>query len=303
MGRPINKKFFANTNAPYQDQATGGPTGQGGESVASVALGTAGTGYSQGVTLTTTAPQLPNGVQATFTVAVSTVTGAVTSYTVVEGGSGYTTTPSVTLNVPDAVTKAGTTGTTATTVIYVTNTNGIYLGMEISGGATGLGGKVVSIGALSGGSYPISSTVANDDTFTAADVTFTDIGASAVPGTVTMTSTQQNGITVYAFVPGGSSGVIGDIMKQEASRRYLVKTAQGQGQCILVTTSTLTAGQMYMTAVDVTGASYFVDKLTARRARLYRYAENAGTFEFADGDVSGWSLAAATTGTVQIVNS
>jgi hypothetical protein len=229
MGRPINKKFFANTNSPYQDQATGGPTGVGGEGIAAIIPLSTTTNYSTSTTVTWQAgvPTIPSGTRASGTVTVNT-SGVATALTVLVPGSGYT--------------------TTATTLTFTPN-------------------------PTTTGTFAIS-----------------------------LTSSQQNGIAITAFVPGGSSGVIGDIMKQEASRRYLVKTAQGQGQCILVTTSTLAAGEMFMTAVDVTGASYFVDKLTARRARLYRYLDNGGTFEVADGGVSGWSLDAATTGTVQVVN-
>ena len=299
MGRPIKKKFFGNLNQGSSSGIT--DDGIGGEGVATVALGTAGSGYSQGVTLTTTAPQLPGGVQATFGVTVTTATGAVASYTVVEGGSGYTATPSVTLNVPSPVTKAGTTGTTATTIVYVTNTTGIFAGMVISGGMTAVGGRVVSIGAVSGGVYPIYSTGANTDNFTATSVTFTDAGASAVPGTVTMAALQQNAINGVAYIPGGSSAVVYDIIKQEASKRYLVKTAQGNGQCKLVAAAP-GAGEMTIIATDTLGSTYYVTKLTARRAVLTRQTDGGSGYEFATGAVSGWSINAASTGVVSIAN-
>lgn len=301
MGRPIKKKFFGNLN-----QGTSGiaDDGIGGEGVASVALGTAGTGYSQGVTLTTTAPQLPGGVQATFSVTVTTATGAVASYTVLEGGSGYTSTPAVTLNKPDAVTKAGTTGTTATTVIYVTNTTGIFAGMVISGGSTAVGGRVVSIGAVSGGVYPIYSTGANTDTFGASNVTFTDGGASAVPGTVAMTALQQNAIAGVAYIPGGSSAVAFDIIKQEASKRYLVKTAQGYGQCKLVAAAP-GEGEMTIVASDNNSpaSTYYVTKLTARRAVLTQKTDGGSGFAHATGAVVGWTIDSASAGIVSIANS
>lgn len=294
MGRPINKKFFANTNAPYQDQATGGPTGQGGEGVNVITVSNSGTLYSQGSTVAISAPQLPGGVAATISYSINS-SGNITVTKLTEG-TGYT---SASLSVTKAptITSTQNSGLAGVNTFTVTTTTGIAVGMLIAGAATGSTGYVDQItGNI------ITTTVVNNGTWTnATNLTFTDAGSSFA-SSISLTSSKQNGITVYAYVPGGASGVLGDIMKQEASRRYLVKTAQGQGQCILVTTSTLTAGQMYMTAVDVTGASYFVDKLTAHRARLYRYLDNGGTFEVADGGVSGWSLAAATTGTVQIVN-
>lgn len=293
MGRPINKKFFANTNEPYDDAQTGGPTGVGGEGVASVIVGSTGSNYSAGAVVTFSSPNIPSGTTAAGSLTIASGAGGITGVSVTIAGSGYTSTATLTVTTATGVNIAGT-GTSGASVIYVT-TSGIFTGMSISGTGVGASAKVQSIGAGT-----VVPSVANANTVTGT-IIFRDAGSGASFVSV-LTTDQQNGITVYAYVPGGSSGVIGDIMKQEASRRYLVKTAQGQGQCILVTTSTLASGEMYMTALDVSGNSYFVDKLTARRARLTQYTLNAGSFEYADGAVTGWSLDAATTGTVQVVN-
>lgn len=283
MGRPINKKYFANTNVP--------PVG--GEGIASFALGSTGTNYTAGTTVAFSNPQIAGGVAATASLSLNSF-GNVTAVNVDTAGSGYTSTATLTVTTASSVSIAGT-GTSATTAIYVGSTTGLYAGMIANGTGVGTNSKISTVGT-----GVLTMSVANAGEVSGT-IRFIDAG-TGLNGSSSLTSTNQNGITVYAYVPGGSSGVLGDINKQEASRRYLVTTAQGQGQCILVTTSTLTSGQMYMTAVDVTGASYFVDKLTSRRARLYRYLDNGGTFEFADGDVARWSLDAATTGTVQIVN-
>ena len=296
MGRPINKKFFANTNSPYQDQATGGSTGQGGELVADpVLVANSGTNYSTGATVLFSAPQLPGGVRATGTATIPATGGGITNVTLTNPGSGYTSTATVSVVKPASVTVLSTLSTTTSTITGI-NTAGIFVGMRMDGSP----GMPVSNFVTAVGATSVTGTF-NFTSNTTTNVTFSDQGTGAAFATA-LTNTQQNGIAVYAFIPGGSSGVLGDIMKQEASRRYLVKTAQGQGQCKLVTTSTLAEGEMYMTAVDVTGASYFVGKLTARRALVYRYLDNGGTFELDDGQVSGWSLSAATTGTIQIVN-
>lgn len=293
MGRPINKKFFANTNAPYDDAQTGGPTGVGGEGVASVIVGSTGSNYSAGASITFSSPNIPGGTLATGSPSVAGGNGGITAISVGTAGSGYTSTATITVTTATGVSVAGT-GTSGTSVIYVT-TSGIFTGMSITGTGVGASAKVSSIG-----NGQVTPSVANDNTVTGT-IIFRDDGLGASFVSV-LTSSQQNGIIVYAYIPGGSSGVIGDIMKQEASRRYLVKTAQGQGQCLLVTTSTLASGQMYMTAADVLGNTYFVDKLTSRRARLTRYTLSTGSFEYASGDVTRWSLSAATTGTVQIDN-
>ncbi len=294
MGRPINKKYFGNTNSPYDDAQTGGPTGQGGEGLSGVTIGNSGTNYSSGTTVTYANPQLPGGVAATGGLSLNAF-GNVTAVNVTTPGTGYTSTVTFTVSTASSVLVAGT-GTNAESTIYVSANTGLFVGMIANGTGVGTNSKISSINGT-----VLTMSVVNGGTVSG-NIRFIDAGRSLTGFVTGLTSTNQNAITVYAFVPGGSSGVLGDIMKQEASRRYLVKTAQGQGQCILVTTSTLTSGQMYMTAVDVTGASYFVDKLTSRRARLTRYLDNGGTFEFASGDVARWSLSAATTGTVQIVN-
>lgn len=216
MGRPINKKFFANLNSPYNNFATGGLTGQGGESVATVTLGT-GTKYSSTATATVSNPELQGGTAATVTLSISTVTGNIQSVTLVSGGSGYIAVPTITV-------APATTGTTATF-------------------------------------------------------------------TVTLTDTRDSGLSVYAYLPSGSSAVVSDIMKQEASRRYLVRNAQGQGVCklVAVATGSLVAGQMNLTATDSAGGTYYVTKLTARKALL---TPITGT-QFASGTQAGWSLTTA----------
>lgn len=295
MGRPINKKYFANTNAPYQDQATGGPTGVGGEGVNSVIVGSTGSNYSAGATVTFSGPDIPSGTTALGSLVVASGAGGITAVQVTTAGSGYTSTATLTVTTATGVTVAGT-GTGGASVIYV-NTSGIYTGMSITGTGVGASAKVQSIGA-----GIVTPSVANASTVTGTLI-FRDNGTGASFVSV-LTSSQQNGITVYAYVPGGSSGVIGDIMKQEASRRYLVKTAQGQGQCILVAAAAgdLNEGEMNITATDSLNSTYFVTKLTARRARLTRDTDGGSGFEYATGEVTGWSLDTATTGTVQINN-
>ena len=95
MGRPINKKYFGQTNIA----ATG--EGTGGEGVASVTVSVQGTGYTAATTTVTfSAPQIPGGETATGT-AVINGSGAVTAITVTNSGSGYTSAPSVTVTDSD----------------------------------------------------------------------------------------------------------------------------------------------------------------------------------------------------------
>lgn len=216
MGRPIKSKYFGTQKGQ----------GVGGESVASVTLSTTSFAVS---TLTVTvvfgAPNLAGGTLAAGT-AVKTG-NTVTSVTITDPGSGYTSAPSVT-----------------------------FTGTNMS-----------SVGAA----------------------------------TAVLTSSVLDVIECTAYIPGGSSAVSGDIQEQVASKKYRVVTADGTGPCKLVTTSTLAAGEMYIGATDSNGSTYFVKKLTARRAVLVQRTVN-GSFEFADNTAAGWTLDSAATGVVLIDN-
>ena len=91
MGRPINKKYFANTN--YQDF---GFANVGGEGVASVTIAAPIAASLAGVTTTVTfsAPQLQGGQTATGT-AVIDGNGDLTGITITSAGSGYTAVPTI----------------------------------------------------------------------------------------------------------------------------------------------------------------------------------------------------------------
>jgi len=120
--------------------------------------------------------------------------------------------------------------------------------------------------------------------------------------TITLTSTKANAIKITAWVVGGSSAVAGDIIKQEASRRYLVDTAQGQSQVKLVAAGPA-AGEATIVAVDSDTNEYYVTKLTAHRALLTRKAINGAAYEFASGVTVPWKLTAAVLNTsVQVEN-
>jgi hypothetical protein len=142
-------------------------------------------------------------------------------------------------------------------------------------------------------------TIADSDggaetTGTATAVLTTDNG---IVGTV---GNQENAISCYAFVTGGSRK-IGDIIKQVSTDRYKVETADGEMICQLVTDGVANAaGEMDITVVDADGKTYYVSKITAHRATLVQYG--AAGHLFSTGESAAWSFDAATTGYVQIAN-
>lgn len=296
MGRPIKEKFFGNTNSPYSNQAQGGATGIGGEGIGSTILvANTGTGYSQGSVAVFSAPQVPGGATATGTLTIGTpaTQGRITAVTLTSAGSGYTSTATISVTTASSVTKTGA-GTGTESVIYLSNVTGIFVGMGVTGTGVGASAKVTAVGT-----GDVTVNVANASTVSGS-VVFADYGTGFAAITA-LTSSQQNAIKGQAIIPTGSTQALYDILKQEASRRYLVKTSEGQGQCKLVTTSTLAAGQMNIVATDTNGSTYYVKKLTARRAVLVQSTVSTA-FLFADGAVAGWTLGSASSGVVSIAN-
>ena len=173
---------------------------------------------------------------------------------------------------------------------------------QIPGGQTASGsvttnnlGNVATVTLLDGGSGYTSAPTAT--------VTGGTTGTTAT-FTLTMTTNNQNAITVTAYLlakDGGVSAKTADILKQEASTRYLVKTADGVGQCKLVATNSPGAGQMYIVATDANGSTYWVTKLTARRAILTQRSMT-GSYLFATNARAGWTLGSASTGIVSLTN-
>ena len=284
MGRPIKKTFFGNLNT----------RGIGGEGVASVTVTSTGTLFSQGATVSFSTPQIAGGSTATGT-PVITANGNISSIVITDPGSGYITTATVTATTATGV-SVTTTGTINTNVVYPTSTTGIYTGMRVTG--TGISASATYVTSIVGSAVNLTfnnaATVSNV-------VSFIDVGTGfANTNTVVLTTTVTNAIAIISWIPGAAqSRINGDIIKQESSRRYLVQNSDGIGQCAL-TTGTLTSGTMHIIASDFGGATYYVTKLTSRKAVVY---PRSGPGYYTYGDVAPWTIGAASgtsTGTATI---
>ena len=295
MGRPINKKYFGNTNAG--SASTSSDNGIGGEAIASISISNSGTLYSQGITATITAPQIPGGVLALVNPVVQAtgaLAGKITGFSISEGGSGYTS-ASVSITTATAVTSAST-GTSGVATIYPATTTGIYVGMQVLG--ANISSSATYVTGVTNGA--VALTWVNAGTVNAS-INFVSVGSGFV-GTVSLQNVRKNAIDFLAWVPiatGGSlntggSAVLGDIVKQQGTRRYYVKTAQGYGVCSL-TSSTVVRGTMSIIAADWNGNTYWVTRLESRKARLWRKTQNGSSaWVYASGDLARWSLNAAT---------
>jgi hypothetical protein len=397
MGRPIKKKFFANLNAPYQDHATGGTTGYGGEGVASYGTIVAGSGWTTIPTVTVSPPDFSFNGAATATVRAHY---KALSFATTANGTGYAVADVLEVDTGTAATKArapvasivvvgvptvangGTlydvagavgdrvtftnaglsqaliveitavSGSSATTVEVVqpgiwvgagapttttgwtavtsdgpTDNNGSGLVLNLAWGvyafgtvsvagdytafpSTGASGTLTSVTPATGtgAKADITMGLLSVDVLTpgrgytvTTDAAISFTGSTGAAATSVLTSSYQNGLRISAFVKGGSSAVLGDIMKQEASRRYLVKTAQGQGQCRLVASDTPAEGEMNLVATDTNGSTYWVTKLTARRCILTRRTMSTA-YLFATNGAAGWTISGASAGVVSIAS-
>lgn len=285
MGRPIQKKFFGNLNTP--------PVGGEGVS-ATITVTSTGTGYSQGAVAVFSSPQLPGGGTAAGT-ATKTANGAgtfgVSAIVLTSAGSGYTSTATVNITTATAVSVTGA-GTSTETLIHCTTT-GIFAGMGVSGTGVGASAKVSSVAT-----GVVTVTVANASTVTGT-LLFADYG-TGFQGITALTAVTQNAIAVSAHLSTGTTALLSDIVKQEASRRYLVKNAEGVGQCKLVTAAP-SAGEMTIEATDSNGSTYYVKKLTAFRAVLIQKTM-VGSYEYVNNAAAGWTLGSASTGIVSIAS-
>ena len=260
MGRPINKKFFLKGGiVPSESSIAAGYYGL------SATVSPSGVGYAQGTTITIAKGQIGNeSVTATANLTISTTTGAISSITIANPGSGYNAAPSYTINQPATVNYTGLITTGSFTITNLTGVAGITVGMLISeSGGMQPGTHVVNIGASSVTMSKSATTYVQTSTFT-----FSSTGTGATVQFGLDTPLDTGNIAITAYLTTGSSAISSEIIKQEASRRYQVENAQGRGQVKLVATDALTAGTAKLIATDFSGATYFVTKLTSRRATL-----------------------------------
>jgi hypothetical protein len=270
--------------------------------VTNLVVGTnAGSGYAPGDVVTI---QGGTGTLATATVGTVDGGGGVLTFSIFTPGS-YTVNPGT---LTDAATvKVGGLGDDLLTVTFEMGIDTVTL--TTTGDYTALPADI----SIVGHSGPGGALFNLDYRVKSVEVTTAGSGYTSAPAittqggttfTATLTSgTGGNAIIVSAFVPGGSSAVSGDIVKQTASRAYRVATAQGTGRCDLVAAAP-TEGQLTMTAIDSAGGTYYVLKLTARRALIVKGDRSGVQFTTGTTGISvPWSLDAAVLNErVQILN-
>lgn len=305
MGRPINKKFFGNINPSNYNDIAHGVTGVGGEGIVSVDFSANRGSFLVPPTITMPAPTIAGGVTAVLSPIYINVEHVAT-------GAGK-----VGLQVGDVYTYAGTGGAQwqvyniagSNAIFTLTNAgSGILLNAIPGGNTQGVTATRVSgtgttstflldiYWHISTGGGIVPTTNQGSGYLKSESVTISSI-TGAPTDSINWTS-RQNAIAFTSYISTGSQARSnGDIIKQEASRRYLVKNVDGIGQCKLITTSTLTAGTMNIIATDFNGSTYYVNKLTAHKAHLVRKTTAGAGWILANNVSTGWTLNGAT-GTV-----
>ena len=195
-----------------------------------------------------------------------------------------------------SVAVGGSPGTGWTTGTVVT----ISTSSQITGGISATGITVVTGSTLSG--ITIVNSGSGYTTSTGLVYTFTNggtIGTAAFTPTLTAVTPDAIVASAITVVAGSAKNV--DILDQKASHRYRVANADGTTVCKLVAAAPAVFGEMTIIATDSYGSTYYVTKLTARKALLTRFTLN-GTWEYATGTQTKWTLNSASLGTVTIAH-
>jgi len=288
MGRPIKARYFLRSGPKVPADAIKG-------SGVTVSVNANGTGYSTGATAAISAPNVSGGVNATLSLTI-TPAGGITAATVGNEGSGYTSAPTVTVTPAATQTATGRIDFNSLTITNLSGVAGVYPGMLISE----VGGMAPFTHVVSVGTNTVVMDKVATNTVTSSVFTFADTGTSATFNVgLTFPPLDTNTIATTAYLSTGSSGVASAIIKQEASRRYLVENAQGRGQCHLTSTDVLSAGQMKIIATDFSGATYYVTKLTAHKATLVNRTSTSTALVTKES--TGWTIGSAT-GTIVTIS-
>ena len=312
MGRPLNKKYFGNRNIGTNGNQDDGNLSNsqnyaddriGGGAVATFTVATGGT-YQARPTATVTS-FFPGGVTAIGTTTLEVASAVVTA----GGGAGadnYTTGDVVTVTTASGVaTFTVTADGDGIVTAAAPLARGTFAGVLATGAqatttvGTGVGCtltltyRVISIQVVTAGSgHKVGSTVTITGANTGSAATATVATIAADTGLVGSATNQENAIVIRANTSaGGTTALVGDIIRQVSTRRYKVKTADGIKICQLGTDDTPAPFGAYIKATDNNGNTYFVVKLTAHRARLIQWTQNgANAWLFATETSAHWTF-------------
>lgn len=293
MGRPIKSKFFGNTNSGTTSSSD---NKIGGEGVASLSVSNFGqfliNATTPAPTVTVAVPEIPTGVRATVS-----IVWEVDSIIPTNGLAGH----SYTTTTGGATTLTGLAGVTANITAVGSGQGEVQIIVPVNRGTfTTVPTAEVTYQIVGGDGnqqasvyYKIKSITVNEKGSgyrSAPAITFAGGTGTTAVVTTALTSSQQNALDFTAWIKGGSSAKVGDIINQVANTAYRVRTADGIGRAQLVA-DTPAEGQMTLIASDSSGATYYVTCLNERTARLVR--KTGSSPEFATGTYVPWTFGSA----------
>jgi hypothetical protein len=230
------------------------------------------------ITLTDTYQHAIAGVSATFA-----------------GGTGGTATVGATYNTITGVTPVSR-GT------YTVLDSGAQTPTNSGGGAGALitmtyRAKAVAM-TESGSGYLSAPSVTSGGSVTYNNIVLTAVGSNTAVAGGTFGSTSPV-FSISANVNGGGAKS-GDIIKQESSRRFRVKTADGVAVCHLTTNASVASGEVQFTATDSHSNTYYIRKISSRNCTVWPSNQTGGgTYEFvgAQGYRVAWNITGAVNNT------
>jgi hypothetical protein len=217
-----------------------------GLSITNVTLNNPGSGYSFAPAVLFDAPTTAGGVRATGTATFDPVTGQVTAIQVTNSGSGYTSTPGVTIYTQLGGTPSATAYLTGSGVtgINLTNQGSGYVGnptVVITGGggtgatgtATVANGRVVAVNIVTpGAGYTTPPTVAFVAGGGAAGVAQIGAGGIITGVKITTGGSGYTGAPLVTFTTGGvgqGNGAVGTATVENGAVTGVTLTAGGSG--------------------------------------------------------------------------
>ncbi len=177
MGRPLNKKYFGNTNYRADGE------GVGGEKLASVTIAAPiAASMNTGATATFSAPEIAGGQTATGTVTIDG-NGDITAVTITSAGSGYTAVPTITfVDSDNAETLSLTSGSGGVTIVLTTasRVNAIKCEAQPAGTAEATTGDIIKQVSTTRYKVRVGSTTGICKLVTSADLADGEMSITAV---------------------------------------------------------------------------------------------------------------------------
>lgn len=195
-----------------------------------------------------------------------------------------------------ALGQVGGQGVASVTLGGTNNSSGYTQGTAVTFGSPNIANGQTATGYInvtSGGITSITVTFSGTGYTSAPSVTVTGGTQGTLTLTAVLTSIPVTSIVCQGITSGTTNRTAGnDIIKQVSTSRYKIVTQDGTAICQLKASAPSAAGEMAIVATDSASGTYYVTKLTARKAVV---TQGTGS-QFATGAQVPWNISAAVNG-------